>query len=322
MASLSTLQHRFLKQISVCFFILSQSPASFAQVQKADSAEARARAWYQQGNEAFRLGDYEQARKLYQKARQEESRFDILCNLGRVEALLGDDALALHHLDECLKEYPPEAEYEAARAKFYALREEVRKRCHEKTCHISALTRKRDASLAAEAAAEQEDSGHAPRVQRESDPAPEGSVGEEDSSLAHSSTGSSARLVWGVSLAAAGVLVAGGGTGFWLAADAQADDARAQGRAILDAGGNCETLAFAGCAEYSDAISGTESKRVWAQGLWGAGGALLIAGALVYFLWPEADAEQPGQSGRVRMVPQVAVDPTGRGGFLGVQGSF
>lgn len=318
MASLSTLQHRFFKQISVCFFILSQSPASFAQAQKADSAEARARAWYQQGNEAFRLGDYEQARKLYQKARQEESRFDILCNLGRVEALLGDDALALHHLDECLKEYPPEADYEAARAKFYALREEVRKRCHEKTCHISALTRRMDASLAEEQAAEQRETGGPPVVKGEL----ESSVPEPDSSEAHKSNESSARLVWGVSLAAAGVLVAGGGTGFWLAADAQADDARAQGRAILDAGGNCETLAFAGCVEYRDAISGTESKRAWAQGLWGAGGALLIAGALVYFLWPEADAEQPGQSGRVRMVPQVAVDPTGRGGFLGVQGSF
>lgn len=277
------------------------------------SGVERSRALYRQGNEAFRSGELERARVFYQEALLEERAFDILCNLGRTEATLGEDALALTHLDECLKEYPPGEKLAPAREKFFELREEVRARCRAQGCAESA------------AAVPTTSGEEVPSPGTQAEPAiPEESPRSFEPAAARDtavSGGASLRSAVSLGLAAAGVLSAGVGVGLVVHAEQSAASATELRSSIVASGGYCAGARIAeGCAEFSERVAQSRDARAWAMGSGALAGTLLGAALLTYWLWPEeaASSEERGLSWR----PWVVGAPGWTGASLGIEGRF
>jgi hypothetical protein len=266
------------------------------------AAHEQARASYASGNEAFRLGDYERARSHYWASLQHERSFDALCNLGRTEATLGDDGLALRHLDECLKEYPPDDEVAPARQKFYALREEVRERCKKKDCEAGPDPAPAPAPVATAAA-----------------PASAAAPGPEPLPPAEPA---SARLPVSISLAAAGIVGLGVGTGFWIASE-QSTQAGELKRDAIDATGGTNSCAGAApdprCAAFFADVSAAQDAHTVSVVGFVAGGALLAGALATYLLWPEPKASAGAGPA---FLPHAAISPDGQSGHVGLSGTF
>lgn len=288
-----------LSSLSVVAFVLTTSTHALAEDAQVGPHE-RSRAEYQAGNEAFRAGHFESARQHYQTALQIERSFDIVCNLGRTEAELGDDKLALTHLDECLKEYPPGDKVAAAREKFFELREKVRERCKAKRCD----ERVRAASRAAPAAKKEEDEPTiAPAV-------PEPLRLPEEGS---------ARTPIVVTMAALGAVGIGAGVAFLVHSESEASEATRIRQEIVDDGGYCSgSPRAAACNDFADKRAAANDAALFATTGFIAGGVLLGAALVTYLVWPD----EPAVGTAVGVRPEWALSADGSSGYLGVVGSF
>lgn len=269
-----------------------------AEPERASSgAPDEARRLFREGNEAYRAKDLERARTLYQESIRVERSFDAVCNLGRTEADLFDDALALLHLDECLREYPPGDAVAAAREKFYFLREEVRQRCRTKDCSPP----KSEGVLAAPAVVE--------------GPAPNRAPVERSKPATGSESESQVRWPLVLALGGAGVVAATVGTVLWLVADGSEREARELREEIRSSGGACGATPAPGCAAFLERADAANLQSTLGVVGWSVGGALLASSLVVAFAFPEERATS--SSTGVRIAPLV-------GGVFGgvVSGSF
>jgi hypothetical protein len=274
----------------------------------AGSAHDLARAAFREGNDAYRRGDYEAARGKYLDSLHHERAFDAVCNLGRSEAALKDDGLALAHLDECLKEYPPGDEVAAAREKFFHLREEVRARCKEKKCTVPS-----EASAGAPTAEEPASSGGKAEPAEKTEPAAAAPVVPETTPAREPS---SARLPVSLTLGGLGLVGLGLGVGFAVAADAATADANELRDAIVASGGTCAGSApDSRCDLFEDRYSSANSSSTISVVGFVAGGSLLAAALATYLLWPEA--KEPSAS-----LPKFQFALTDTQAFGSVSGQF
>ncbi|HSC87664.1 MAG TPA: hypothetical protein VLC09_10355 [Polyangiaceae bacterium] len=298
------MNHRAHRILSTALLLVTLAPSALA-VPTTAAQHEKSRADFASGNEAFRAGQYENARLRYQSALASERAFDILCNLGRTEAVLGDDALALRHLDECLKEYPPGAETAAAREKFFTLREQVRTRCAERRCETTpAATDGTDAAAPAAATEPASQSSE-----------PKGS--EAASSESDSGSSSSARWWVAGGVGALGVAGLALGVGYFVASGNTSSTAEALRDDIAGDGGACgETGADPRCDAFLDQVElAREQHTIGIVGV-SAGAALVAAGALLFGLWPSGGDSASG----MRVVPQFGWSPGGAYG--GLRGQF
>ena len=280
----------------------------------------RSRAQYDAGNESFRLGQYEKARAHYLTALQNERTFDVVCNLGRTEAMLGDDGLALRHLDECLKEYPPGDKVAAAREKFFELREQVRARCLKKDC-APPLAAAPDQQPEPEPTPVAEPAAFEPAAPEPAAPEPMPAPEPE---------GSSARIPVSLGLAVAGAIGLGVGVAYLVDSDQQASEAVKSREAIENGGGNCVDASNPGCTEFLGQVGAAQDAHTISIAGFAAGGALLGAALLTYILWPEsepvsaasADSAPRHSPPRPQLHPQFALSPDGKSGHLGLWGTF
>lgn len=260
-----------------------------------------ARRLFREANEAYRAKNLERARSLYQESIRVERSFDAVCNLGRTEADLVDDALALLHLDECLREYPPGDAVAAAREKFYFLREEVRERCRTKDC----APPKPGPPVETPASTVDGPEVATPSASSSS-PAPAAETEGVDRTV---------RWPLVLVLGGAGVAAAAVATGFWLAADGSERAALELREDIVAGGGGCGANAAVGCAEFLDRASAANTESTLGVVGWSVGGAFLASALVVAFVFPEERASVP--SSGLRVSPLV-------GGVFGgaVSGSF
>ncbi|AUX28839.1 hypothetical protein SOCE836_009240 [Sorangium cellulosum] len=117
---------------------------------------------------------------------------------------------------------------------------------------------------------------------------------------------------WGpvIALGAASVVGLGVGIGTTVASNAASRDVDAQGRAIIDAGGQCKDppSAFADrCSKLYDAGSRQETLGNAARIAFAASGVLAVA-AVTYALWPRPEARIAAP---VRVLPEVGAHSAG-----------
>ncbi|XXY45673.1 PEGA domain-containing protein [Sorangium sp. So ce269] len=113
-----------------------------------------------------------------------------------------------------------------------------------------------------------------------------------------------------IALGAASVVGLGVGIGTTVASNAASRDVDAQGRAIIDAGGQCKEppSAFVDrCSKLYDAGSREETFGNAARVAFAASGALAVA-AVTYALWPRAEARIAAP---VRVLPDVGAHSAG-----------
>ncbi|WP_437651282.1 PEGA domain-containing protein [Sorangium sp. So ce362] len=113
-----------------------------------------------------------------------------------------------------------------------------------------------------------------------------------------------------IALGAASVVGLGVGIGTTVASNAASDDVDVQGRAILDAGGQCKQPPSAfvdNCSKLYDAGSRQETFGNAARVAYVASGVLVVA-AVTYALWPRAEARVATP---VRVLPDVGAHSAG-----------
>lgn len=288
--------------------------------QEPEKADAnRARIEYQKGNAAFRDGSYTRARHYYRRALKAEETFDILCNLGRTESKLGQDAAALEHLTRCLELYPDDPELRETRDKFAALHRKIRDGMDP------AELEQVEARL--EETRTDDDGASAPdATTREAAPtqAPAPESGKMESSFGAGAdappTADRSRPSWRlpVSLGVGGLGLLGIGVGTGLFVHAGSLDAAAQERREALGPGACRDTDSEACSGLANLVA--ESDDAFNAGVAGvAVGGVLVSGAiLTYLLWPQAKEA----SARRRALPYATVSGVEGGWQVGVRGRF
>lgn len=302
---------------SSCILIALWSPLLHAQETRPGQKDASsdpnsARVEYQKGNEAFRNQLYTQARHHYRQALKGEETFDVLCNLGRTEALLQEDVAALQHLTRCLELYPEESSLRGTRDKLEALRDEVRGR----------MTAEDVARAEAELeASRQSSASDAPGTEAQ----PADAEGSSNASLRSNQVappatphdGSSARLPVSLAVGGVGLIGMGIGAGFLIHAGS-VDSAAAAERERLGPGA-CRQNSSAECEELAGLVGESDDAFNVGVASVAVGGALIAGAVLTYLLWPDA---QGGTAGRELLPYATVADPDGGGWRLGITGRF
>ena len=290
----------------------SQAQPEPATTPSTPAAHEDSRQYYKAGNEAFLSGDKKSARAHYLRALELEKQWDILCNLGRVEGEMGLDAEALEHLDECLKEYPPSADkrVQAARAKFFDLRVEIRDRCRRMSCDY----KEPPVSSGLEATPVVAAPVEAPAAAVEPSPTTvDATVSHKEPAEVHKS---SAKWPVVITTGALGVVGLGLGVGFHVLAEDKSSRALALEDELANAGVRCEIGAIAPCHEYQETKQAFFDARTAETISFIAGGTLATAAVVLAIVWP--DKVRPSAARGVQ--PLVAIEPGGT--FLGLAGQF
>ena len=272
---------------------------------------------FKRGNDAFREGQYETARSYYQAALRARRSFEIVCNLGRTEAQLGDDALALNHLDECLKEYPPGEDVAPMRARFFKLREQVRERCRVKDCTLPSTATEAGASHESnEAASSLEKAPARPHAETPQQGPPQ--------------QGTSWRIPFSLGLAVGGATGVALGAAFHVDSSSKTDVAQQRVERIQRRDGYCSGEAGdIECDELEDEISAARNAHTASVVSFAVGGGLLGAAVITYLFWPD-NAEEQGTGSRalygsvraVQVRPEFTFSLDGSSGSVGLSGHF
>ncbi len=242
---------------------------------KDEAARQVARDSFEEGLKLMDAHDWPSARKAFLRAFEANNHPQIAGKLGEVELKLGMYSEAKEHLT-------------------FALNEPNQSVAPERRQKLESLIAEADARLAPKSA-----SPAPPPAQKEPKRPPAGAADAEQGPP-------------GLLLAAEGglaLVLAGVGTGLWIAGDNQLDEA-ATTRTELVSGGNggdsaCYGSASSACAELSDQVANSETLRNAALGSFIAAGVSAIAVPLTLVLWP-ADTD-PVTVGVVVTSSSVAV---------------
>jgi tetratricopeptide (TPR) repeat protein len=271
-----------------------------------ESNREESRKYYKAGNEAFLGGDKHAARAHYLRALKLDRQWDILCNLGRVEGEMGLDAEALAHLDECLKEYPPSTDkkVQAARAKFFDLRVEIRDRCRRVGCaykepHVSSGLEA--APIVATATVSEP---NAPAVGEPSKQPTAALDPERHPAVIYKNSAKWPVVITTGVLGAVGV---GLGVGFLVASEDKKNEA-------FNLGDDCLSSDRA-CGDFDAARQSYFDLRSASNAGFIAGGALVGAAIITAIVWPH-----PGVSAARNFLPVANLSD--KGAYFGLGGRF